>query len=141
MNIKGNVEISNVVTKGDAAAGIAFQGKDSEAVIDGTLKITDVYGKRGKGVGINATGIAVTGENSKMTVTGPVFISGVKGSGLKTVGADTMISVGGGTIEAAEDADKSHNYYAARVEKEPSILIWMVIKRGRKRPISQAICS
>lgn len=117
LNIKGNVEISNVVTKGDAAAGIAFQGKDSEAVIDGTLKITDVYGKRGKGVGINATGIAVTGENSKMTVTGPVFISGVKGSGLKTVGADTMISVGGGTIEAAEDADKSHNYYAARVEK------------------------
>lgn len=117
LNIKGNVEISNVVTKGDAAAGIAFQGKDSEAVIDGTLKITDVYGKRGKGVGINATGIAVTGEKSKMTVTGPVFISGVKGSGLKTVGADTMISVGGGTIEAAEDADKSHNYYAARVEK------------------------
>lgn len=52
-----------------------------------------------------------------MTVTGPVSISGVKGSGLKTVGADTTISVGGGTIEAAEDADKSHNYYAARVEK------------------------
>ena len=117
LNIKGNVEISNVVTKGDAAAGIAFQGKDSEAVIDGTLKITDVYGKRGRGAGINASGIAVTGEKSKMTVTGPVSISGVKGSGLKTVGADTTISVGGGTIEAAEDADKSHNYYAARVEK------------------------
>lgn len=117
LNIKGNVEISNVVTKGDAAAGIAFQGKDSEAVIDGTLKITDVYGKRGLGAGINASGIAVTGEKSKMTVTGPVSISGVKGSGLKTVGADTTISVGGGTIEAAEDADKSHNYYAARVEK------------------------
>ena len=117
LNIKGNVEISNIVTKGDAAAGIAFQGKDSEAVIDGTLKITDVYGKRGRGAGINASGIAVTGEKSKMTVTGPVSISGVKGSGLKTVGADTTISVGGGTIEAAEDADKSHNYYAARVEK------------------------
>ena len=141
LNIKGNVEISNVVTKGDAAAGIAFQGKDSEAVIDGTLKITDVYGKRGKGVGINATGIAVTGENSKMTVTGPVFISGVKGSGLKTVGADTMISVGGGTIEAAEDADKSHNYYAARVEKGTININMDGNQAGKKRPISQAICS
>lgn len=52
-----------------------------------------------------------------MKVTGAVDISGVRGSGLKTVGADTEISVGGGTITAVEDTDKSKNYQAVRVQK------------------------
>ena len=117
LHITGAVEITKAQTAGDAAAGIAFQGKDSEAVIDGTLKITDVYGKRGRGAGMNAAGITVTGDKSKMKVTGAVDISGVRGSGLKTVGADTEISVGGGTITAVEDTDKSKNYQAVRVQK------------------------
>ena len=117
LHITGAVEITKAQTAGDAAAGIAFQGKDSEAVIDGTLKITDVYGKRERGAGMNAAGIVVTGDKSKIKVTGAVDISGVRGSGLKTVGADTEISVGGGTITAVEDTDKSRNYQAVRVQK------------------------
>ncbi len=116
MHITGAVEITKAQTAGDAAAGIAFQGKDSEAVIDGTLKITDVYGKRGRGAGMNAAGITVMGDKSNVKATGAVDISGVRGSGLKTVGADTEISVGGGTITAVEDTDKSKNYQAVRVQ-------------------------
>ena len=66
---------------------------------------------------MSAAGIQVTGVSSTVTVSGPVDISGVRGSGIKLVGKDTKVSVGGGTITAAEDSDKSHNFYAVRVEK------------------------
>ena len=119
LNITGPVEITKVHTKGSSAAGIAFQGSGSEAVIDGSLTISNVDGdkaeKRGRYIGVS--GIRMTGDNTSMTVTGPVNISDFKGSALHTVGADSVISVGGGTISAAADAEKSHNFYAARVEK------------------------
>ena len=66
---------------------------------------------------MNASGILVTGDSSTVTVSGPVDISGVRGSGIKLVGKDTKVSVGGGTITAAEDSDHSHNFYAVRVDK------------------------
>ena len=66
---------------------------------------------------MSASGILVTGDSSTVTVSGPVDISGVRGSGIKLVGANTKVSVGGGTITAAEDSDKSHNFYAVRVDK------------------------
>ena len=120
LNITGPVEITKVHTKGSSAAGIAFQGSGSEAVIDGSLTISNVDGdeaeKRGRRY-IGVSGIRMTGDNTSMTVTGPVNISDFKGSALHTVGADSVISVGGGTISTAADADKSHNFYAARVEK------------------------
>lgn len=119
LNIMGPVEIAKVHTKGSSAAGIAFQGSGSEAVIDGSLTISNVDGdkaeKQGRYIGVS--GIRMTGDNTSMTVTGPVNISGFKGSALHTAGADSVISVGGGTISTAADADKSHNFYAARVEK------------------------
>ena len=119
LNITGPVEIAKVHTKGGSAAGIAFQGSGSEAVIDGSLTISNVDGdkaeKQGRYIGVS--GIRMTGDNTSMTVTGPVNISGFKGSALHTAGADSVISVGGGTISTAADADKSHNFYAARVEK------------------------
>lgn len=119
LNITGPVEIAKVHTKGSSAAGIAFQGSGSEAVIDGSLTISNVDGdkaeKQGRYIGVS--GIRMTGDNTSMTVTGPVNISDFKGSALHTVGADSVISVGGGTISTAADADKSHNFYAARVEK------------------------
>ena len=119
LNITGPVEIAKVHTKGSSAAGIAFQGSGSEAVIDGSLTISNVDGdkaeKQGRYIGVS--GIRMTGDNTSMTVTGPVNISGFKGSALHTAGADSVISVGGGTISTAVDADKSHNFYAARVEK------------------------
>ena len=117
LNISGPVEITDIVTKGDAATGINIQGKQSEITIDGPLTIRNVRGLREKGAGVNASGIQVTGESSTVTVSGAVDISGVRGSGIKLTGADTKVSVGGGTITAAEDSDHSHNFYAVRVDK------------------------
>ena len=117
LNISGPVEITDVTTKGDAANGISIQGEKSEIKIDGSLKISNVKGVRERGKGMNAAGIGITGDKSTVTVTGPVDISGVRGSGIKLVGANSKVSVGGGNITAAEDIDKSHNFYAVRVEK------------------------
>lgn len=117
LNISGPVEITEVITKGDAATGINIQGQQSEINIDGPLTISNVKGLRERGKGMSASGILVTGDSSTVTVSGPVDISGVRGSGIKLVGANTKVSVGGGTITAAEDSDKSHNFYAVRVDK------------------------
>ncbi|HAD78080.1 MAG TPA: hypothetical protein DCG08_08805 [Dialister sp.] len=117
LNISGPVEITDVITKGDAATGVNIQGQQSEITIDGPLTISNVKGMRERGAGMNASGIQVTGDSSTVTVSGPVDISGVRGSGIKLAGKDTKVSVGGGTITAAEDSDKSHNFYAVRVDK------------------------
>ena len=117
LTITGPVSIDKVETKGDSANGINSQGKDNEVLIEGPLTIKNVKGLRARAKGFNASGILLTGDRSKVTVTGSVDISGVEGSSLRTVGADTEISIGGGTITAAKDADHSKNYYAARVDK------------------------
>lgn len=117
LNISGPVEITDVITQGDAATGINIQGKQSEITIDGPLTIRNVKGLRERGKGMSASGILVTGDSSTVTVSGSVDISGVRGSGIKLVGANTKVSVGGGTITAAEDSDHSHNFYAVRVDK------------------------
>ena len=117
LNISGPVEITDVVTQGDAATGINIQGKQSEINIDGPLTISNVKGIRERGKGVNAAGILVTGDTSTVAVSGPVDISGVRGSGILLKGKDTKVAVGGGNITAAEDSDKSHNFYAVRVEK------------------------
>ena len=117
LNISGPVEITDIVTKGDSATGINIQGQKSEINIDGPLTISNVKGVRERGAGMNASGIQVTGDTSTVTVSGPVDISGVRGSGIRLTGKDTKVSVGGGTITAAEDSDKSHNFYAVRVDK------------------------
>ena len=117
LNISGPVEITDVITQGDSATGINIQGQQSEITIDGPLTISNVKGVRERGAGMSASGIQVTGDSSTVTVSGPVDISGVRGSGIKLTGADTKVSVGGGTITAAEDSDHSHNFYAVRVDK------------------------
>ena len=117
LNISGSVEITDIVTKGDSATGINIQGQKSEINIDGPLTISNVKGIRERGAGMNASGIQVTGDTSTVTVSGPVDISGVRGSGIRLTGKDTKVSVGGGTITAVEDSDKSHNFYAVRVDK------------------------
>ena len=117
LNISGPVEITDIVTKGDSATGINIQGQKSEINIDGPLTISNVKGVRERGAGMNAAGIQVTGDTSTVIVSGPVDISGVRGSGIRLTGKDTKVSVGGGTITAAEDSDKSHNFYAVRVDK------------------------
>ena len=117
LNISGPVEITEVITKGDSATGINIQDQQSEITIDGPLTISNVKGLRERGKGMSASGILVTGDSSTVTVSGSVDISGVRGSGIKLVGANTKVSVGGGTITAAEDSDHSHNFYAVRVDK------------------------
>ena len=117
LNISGPVEITDIVTKGDAATGINIQGKQSEITIDGPLTISNVKGVRERGAGMNAAGILVTGDSSTVTVSGTVDISNVRGSGILLKGKDTKVAVGGGTITAAEDSDHSHNFYAVRVDK------------------------
>ena len=117
LNISGSVEITDIVTKGDSATGINIQGQKSEINIDGPLTISNVKGIRERGAGMNASGIQVTGDTSTVTVSGPVDISGVRGSGIRLTSKDTKVSVGGGTITAVEDSDKSHNFYAVRVDK------------------------
>ena len=117
LNISGPVEITDIVTKGDSATGINIQGQKSEINIEGPLTISNVKGTRERGAGMNASGIQVTGDTSTATVSGPVDISGVRGSGIRLTGKDTKVAVGGGTITAAEDSDKSHNFYAVRVDK------------------------
>ena len=117
LNISGPVEITDIVTKGDAATGINIQGKQSEITIDGPLTISNVKGVRERGAGMNAAGILVTGDSSTVTVSGPVDISNVRGSGILLKGKDAKVAVGGGTITAAEDSDHSHNFYAVRVDK------------------------
>lgn len=115
--VTGPVLFKNISTKGDPASGISIQGKNSSVSVDGDVTIDTVYGETEKGLGINAAGISAIGDASKVDITGNVNISGVQGSSLRTNGTDTEISVGGGTITAAADADKNHNYYAARVDK------------------------
>ena len=117
LSIQGPVEINNITTGGNSANGIAVNGSNSEIHVDGPLTIAGVEGKDIRGMGISTTGIGVIGDYSKVTVNGNVDITGVKGSSLKTSGADAEISVGGGTITAAGDGKKDHNYYAARVDK------------------------
>lgn len=117
LNISGPVEITDVITQGDAATGINIQGQQSEITIDGPLTISNVKGLRERGAGMNAAGILVTGDSSTVTVSGPVDISNVRGSGILLKGKDTKVAVGGGTITAAEDSDHSHNFYAVRVDK------------------------
>ena len=117
LSMQGPVEIKNITTEGSSASGIAVNGKSSEVHMDGPLTIAGVEGKNTRGMGISTAGIGIVGDYSKVTVNGNVDITGVTGSSLKTSGTDSEISVGGGTITAAEDAGKNHNYYAARVDK------------------------
>ena len=117
LSIQGPMEIKNITTEGSSASGIAVNGKSSEVHMDGPLTIAGVEGKNTRGMGISTAGIGIVGDYSKVTVNGNVDITGVTGSSLKTSGTDSEISVGGGTITAAEDAGKNHNYYAARVDK------------------------
>ena len=115
--VQGPVEIDGIVTEqGDGARGIHLYRQMGEAVFDGPLTIRDIHGAADN-TGVNVAGILATGDDSVIRVNGVVDISGVQGSALKTSGAKTEISVGGGRIIAAEDADRSNDNYAARENK------------------------
>ena len=72
---------------------------------------------KGADDGRNLAALKTTADESKITVKGNVDIQNIKGSVLKTIGADSVIDVGSGTISAAEDADHTKQYRAVHAEK------------------------
>ena len=117
LNISGPVGITDVTTKGAAVGGIVVRGQNTDVVIDGPLTISNVKAESDSAKGYNGFGIGVTGVGSTVAVNGTVDISGIHGSAILLKESGNKVSVGGGNIAAAVDSDKSHNYYAARVEK------------------------
>ena len=104
-------------TKGAAVGGIVVRGQNTDVVIDGPLTISNVKADSDRAKGYNGFGIGVTGVGSTVAVNGTVDISGIHGSAILLKESGNKVIVGGGNIAAAADSDKSHNYYAARVEK------------------------
>ena len=122
LKLAGPVLIDQVSAKGDAADGIQMNGTigaTSTLTIDGPLTIRNVTGRETKmaGDGRNLAGIDIVADNDVVTVNGSVDIQGLKGSALKIKGQDAVLSVGGGTITAAEDASHSKRYAAVYAEK------------------------
>ncbi|WP_308578450.1 autotransporter outer membrane beta-barrel domain-containing protein [uncultured Selenomonas sp.] len=126
IHIQGPVVIEDVHTKGYNAAAIQTNGtigSPSDVTIDGDLTVQSVRADRvdtknkGADDGRNLAALKTTADESKITVKGNVDIQNIKGSVLQTIGADSVIDVGGGTISAAEDADHTKQYRAVRAEK------------------------
>ena len=126
IHIQGDVVVEDVHTKGYNAAAIQTNGtigSPSDVTIDGDLTVQSVRADRvdtknkGADDGRNLAALKTTADESKITVKGNVDIQNIKGSVLQTIGADSVIDVGGGTISAAEDADHTKQYRAVRAEK------------------------
>ena len=124
--IQGPVTIEDVHTKGYNATAIQTNGtigSPSDVTIDGDLTVQSVRADRvdtknkGADDGRNLAALKTTADESKITVKGNVDIQNIKGSVLKTIGADSVIDVGGGTISAAEDADHTKQYRTVHAEK------------------------
>ncbi|EJP30244.1 autotransporter beta-domain protein [Selenomonas sp. FOBRC9] len=124
--IQGPVVIEDVHAKGYNATAIQTSGtigSPSDVTIDGDLTVQSIRADRvdtknkGADDGRNLAALKTTGDETKITVKGNVDIQNIKGSVLQTVGADSVIDVGGGTMSAAEDADHTKQYYAVRAEK------------------------
>ena len=124
--IQGPVTIEDVHTKGYNATAIQTNGtigSPSDVTIDGDLTVQSVRADRvdtknkGADDGRNLAALKTTADESKITVKGNVDIQNIRGSVLKTIGADSVIDVGGGTLSAAEDADHTKQYHAVHAEK------------------------
>ena len=125
LEIDGPVVIEDVHAKGYNASAVQTSGtigSKSEVVINGDLTVQSVRADRTdkKQVaddGRNLSALVTTGDDTSITVKGNVDIQGIKGSALKTIGANSLIDVSGGTISAAEDSSLSKHYYAVHAEK------------------------
>ena len=124
--IQGPVTIEDVHAKGYNATAIQTSGtigSPSDVTVDGDLTVQSVRADRvdtknkGADDGRNLAALQTTGDETKITVKGNVDIQNIKGSVLKTVGADSVIDVGGGTMSAAEDANRTKQYHAVHAEK------------------------
>ncbi|WP_156804657.1 autotransporter outer membrane beta-barrel domain-containing protein [Selenomonas sp. F0473] len=123
--IQGPVVIEDVHAKGYNATAIQTSGtigSPSDVTIDGDLTVQSIRAdrvdpKHTADDGRNLAALKTTGNETKITVKGNVDIQNIKGSVLQTVGADSVIDVGGGTISAAEDADHTKQYYAVHATK------------------------
>ena len=120
LKVKGPVVIDKVKANNVAVSGITTEGtigNTSNVLIDGSLTIKKLEGKTtGNGSdGRNLNALYALGGQSTITVTGDADIRDVKGSVLRVAGSTGYekggtIHIGGGTLSAAQDADKSKNY-------------------------------
>ena len=105
-----NLSVSAITTRGSI-------GQSGEVTIDGDLTVKKLEGKMtGNGSdGRNLSALHALGGKSAITVTGNADIQNVKGSVIRVAGstgyeAGGTVNIGGGTLSAAADADKSKQY-------------------------------
>ena len=120
LKIKGPVVIEEVASTNPSVSGITTGGtigNTSDVLIDGDLTIQKLEGGTAgaAGDGRNLNAINALNGKSTITVTGNVDIQNVKGSVIRIAGstgyeAGGTVSIGGGILSAADDADKSKTY-------------------------------
>ena len=120
LKIKGPVVIEEVASTNPSVSGITTGGtigNTSDVLIDGDLTIQKLEGGTAgaAGDGRNLNTINALNGKSTITVTGNVDIQNVKGSVIRIAGstgyeAGGTVSIGGGILSAADDADKSKTY-------------------------------
>ena len=120
LKIQGPVVIEEVSSANPSISGITTGGtigNTSDILINGNLTIKKLEGGTAgtAGDGRNLSALNTLNGKSTITVTGTADIQNVKGSVIKVSGstgyeAGGTVSIGGGTLSAAEDADKTKNY-------------------------------
>lgn len=120
LKIKGPVVIEEVSADNPSVSGITTGGtigQTSDVEIDGDLTVKKIEGRTtgDAGDGRNLSALHALNGKSTITVTGNADIQNVKGSVIRVAGstgyeAGGTVSIGGGILSAAPDADKSKQY-------------------------------
>ena len=112
-----NTGRSGVVGINVLGGGSAGSDSAIDVTINGPLTIKGASSKNISAQTPANAGIETVANGSAVTVNGSVDIEHVKGAALYTVGADSTISVAGGSITAEANPEHDKNYSAVRVDK------------------------
>ena len=112
-----NTGRSGVVGINVLGGGSAGSDSAIDVTINGPLTIKGASSKNISAQTPANAGIKTVANGSAVTVNGSVDIEHVKGAALYTVGADSTISVAGGSITAEANPEHDKNYSAVRVDK------------------------
>ena len=112
-----NTGRSGVVGINVLGGGSAGSDSAIDVIINGPLTIKGASSKNISAQTPANAGIKTVANGSAVTVNGSVDIEHVKGAALYTVGADSTISVAGGSITAEANPEHDKNYSAVRVDK------------------------
>ena len=120
LKVKGPVVIEEVSSSNPSVSGITTGGSignTSDVLIDGSLTIKKLEGSTAgaAGDGRNLSALNALNGKSTITVTGTADIQNVRGSVIDVSGstgyeAGGTVSIGGGILSAAADADKTKRY-------------------------------